>query len=298
MSKTLIVQGGGFRTGFTAGILDAFISLDYFPFDKIIGVSGGAISASFFMSRQFGFCAEAMKILARDPEFVNFKYIIRNRGYMNIDHFRLVADELVPFDMATALQCMKNTEINFVATDRLTGKPIYLSPTASDWIDLVIASSTLPFVTKGVHQIRGLDLMDGGWSDSIPVEWAVGQGATEVLILRTNHIDKKIVQTWPDYFGSIYFKNNPDLSKCFGLNHNVYNNTIDFLANPPKHVKIEQLWPEENLKCGNYSYSVDRINSDHRYGLHVGINYVRQQLALSTPQKNYDVENINFTKPL
>ena len=125
MGKTLIVQGGGFRTGFTAGILDAFIALEYFPFERIIGLSGGAISASYFMSRQFGSCIEAMRVLASDTEFVNPKYLFHDRGYMNIDHLRLVANEMVPFDLANALKTSKKSEVYFVATNRLTGKPIY-----------------------------------------------------------------------------------------------------------------------------------------------------------------------------
>jgi sugar/nucleoside kinase (ribokinase family) len=52
MRKTLIVQGGGFRTGFTAGILDAFLAMDYFPFDRIVCVSGGAIASSYFQNNQ------------------------------------------------------------------------------------------------------------------------------------------------------------------------------------------------------------------------------------------------------
>ncbi len=277
MGKTLIVQGGGFRTGFTAGILDAFIALEYFPFERIIGLSGGAISASYFMSQQFGSCIEAMRVLASDTEFVNPKYLFHDRGYMNIDHLRLVANEMVPFDLANALKTLKKSEVYFVATNRLTGKPIYLSPNESDWIDMVIASSTLPYVTKGTQKVRELDLMDGGWSDPIPIEWAIGQGADDILIIRTNDINQKIVQSWPDYFGSIYFRNNPDLSNCFALTHEVYNKTIDFLINTSEMVTIDQLWPEEGLKCGSYSYSIDKINSDYRYGLQVGIEFVRSK---------------------
>lgn len=277
MGKTLIVQGGGFRTGFTAGILDAFIALEYFPFERIIGLSGGAISASYFMSQQFGSCIEAMRVLASDTEFVNPKYLFHDRGYMNIDHLRLVANEMVPFDLANALKTLKKSEVYFVATNRLTGKPIYLSPNESDWIDMVIASSTLPYVTKGTQKVRELDLMDGGWSDPIPIEWAIGQGADDILIIRTNDINQKIVQSWPDYFGSIYFRNNSDLSNCFALTHEVYNKTIDFLINTSEKVTIDQLWPEEGLKCGSYSYSIDKINSDYRYGLQVGIEFVRSK---------------------
>ncbi len=278
MKKTLIVQGGGFRTGFTAGILDAFMALNYFPFDQVIGNSGGAISASYFLSRQYGSCVKAMRILAEDPDFVNVRGIIKNRGYMNIDHLRAVASELVPFDLATALKTSENKNVKFVATNRLTGEALYLCPKQPDWIEVVIASSTLPFVTKGVHKVRDLDLMDGGWSDPIPVKWAIDEGATDVLVLRTTHIDRKVVQSWPDYFGSIYFRNHPELSACFAQNHELYNNTMDYLSNPPKHANIEQLWPIEGLKCSTYSYSVEGINSDYRYGLQVGMDYVRKSL--------------------
>lgn len=278
MKKTLIVQGGGFRTGFTAGILDAFMLLNYFPFDQVIGNSGGAISASYFLSRQYGSCVKAMRLLAEDPNFVNVRGIIKDRGYMNIDHLRNVADELVPFDLETALKTTENKDVKFVATNRLTGEPYYLDPKQPDWIEVVIASSTLPFVTKGVHKVRGMDLMDGGWSDPIPAKWAVDQGAEDILVLRTTHIDRKVTQSWPDYFGSIYFRNHPELSACFANNHELYNDTIDFLSNPPEHAKIEQLWPEEGLKCSTYSYSVEGINSDYRYGLQTGMDYVHKAL--------------------
>ena len=142
---------------------------------------------------------------------------------------------------------------------------------------MVIASSTLPYVTKGTQKVRELDLMDGGWSDPIPIEWAIDQGADDILIIRTNDINQKIVQSWPDYFGSIYFRNNPDLSNCFALTHEVYNKTIDFLFTTSEKVNIDQLWPEEGLKCGSYSYSIDKINSDYRYGLQVGIEFVRSK---------------------
>ncbi|MFK7784675.1 MAG: patatin family protein [Crocinitomicaceae bacterium] len=279
MKKTLIVQGGGFRTGFTAGILDAFTAMDYFPFDQVIGNSGGAISASYYLANQYGSCVEAMRLLAQDPEFVTVRGIIKDRGYMNIDHLRSVAEELVPFDVATAIKNAKNRDVHFVATNRDTGEAVYLSPEETDWLEIVIASSTLPFVTKGAHQLRGLNLMDGGWSDPIPVRWAVEeQKAEDVLILRTTHIDRKVVQSWPDYLGSIYFRKHPELSTCFAENHLIYNNTMDFLSDPPKQTNIEQLWPKDGLKCSTYSYSVEGINADYRYGMQVGIEYVRNSL--------------------
>ncbi|MFT5778413.1 MAG: putative patatin/cPLA2 family phospholipase [Crocinitomicaceae bacterium] len=276
--KAIIVQGGGFRTGFSAGVLDAFMALGYDPFDKIIGVSGGAIAASYYLSRQQSACFTAMKYLAVDPEFVKFVGVMKDRGYMNIDQLRAVATTHVPFDKEKAILSRGKRDVQFVATSRETGQAVYLDPAPEDWVDSVIASCTLPFVTKGTHKVKGLELMDGGWSDPLPVQRAVEQGATELVVIRTSHIDKRATQSWPDYFGSIYFRSHKPLAECFSKSHTYYNNALDFLENPPAHVKIHQIWPEEGMKCSTYSYSVDSIKSDYRYGLHLGMKFVRSQM--------------------
>ena len=70
--KTLIVQGGGFRTSFTAGVLDAFLEVSFHPFDQIIANSGGAIASSYFLAGQRHSFIEAMRYLAQDPHFVQY----------------------------------------------------------------------------------------------------------------------------------------------------------------------------------------------------------------------------------
>ncbi|MFT5860760.1 MAG: putative patatin/cPLA2 family phospholipase [Flavobacteriaceae bacterium] len=279
MKKALIIQGGGFRTGFTAGILDAFMAFNYNPFDSYVGVSGGAIAASYYLSDQHGDCLNAMKYLAEDPEFVKFVRVMKDRGYMNIDQLRRVATEIVPFELDSALNAREKKEVHFVATNRSSGKPEYLSPTSEDWIESVIASCTLPFVTKGTHKVKGMDLMDGGWSDPLPVKWAVDRGATDLVVIRTSHIAQRATQTWPDYFGSVYFRAQKELSDCFANSHTYYNEALDFIANPPAHVNIQQIWPEEALKCSTYSYSVPNIKSDYRYGLHLGMKFIQRQIG-------------------
>ena len=45
--KVLILEGGGFKTSFSAGVMDAFQMQAHNPFDSYIGVSGGCIAISF-----------------------------------------------------------------------------------------------------------------------------------------------------------------------------------------------------------------------------------------------------------
>ena len=53
--KVLILEGGGFKTSFTGGVLDAFRSVSFDPFQSYIGVSGGSIAISYFLSNKYGY---------------------------------------------------------------------------------------------------------------------------------------------------------------------------------------------------------------------------------------------------
>ena len=272
--KTLVIQGGGFRSSFSCGVLDAFLVNRYFPFDRYVAVSGGTMAVSYFLGAQYRQCIEAMVLLSEDDKFLNIKRFWEDEGYMNIDYIKEVAMSLRPFDFKKALHNSKTCKVEFVATNINVGTPEYISPNKDNWVDAVIASSTLPFATKGTHQIDGMDLMDGGWSDPLPVEYAHKTGSNDILVLQTAPKGLKLSQTWVDYFGSIYHNDNKKLSECFELSHKKYNQSIDFLMNPPKEVKVSQIAPEEPLKCGTYSHSRESIMIDYRYGLDCGLKYV------------------------
>ncbi|MFT5167972.1 MAG: putative patatin/cPLA2 family phospholipase [Saprospiraceae bacterium] len=277
-TSCLIVEGGGFKTGFTAGVLDAFMSGSYKPFQKYIGVSGGSIAMSYFLSNQYRLCISAMKLLAVDEHFTNFKRTLGEQGYMDIDFLAKVAGERVPLDLEKALKESKNHDIYFVATNRKNGQAEYLKPNKQNWIDSLIASSTLPFVTKGKHFINGVEYFDGGWSDPLPVKWAYEQGAKEILVLRTWPKGQRSSQSWVDYLGSLYFKTSPHLKDTFSNCHKKYNESVDFIENPPDDLIIEEIAPIKLLKSGTYSYSPKTLMSDYRYGLDRGLMYIHEKM--------------------
>lgn len=279
IKKTLVLEGGGFRTAFTAGVLDSFMACGYQPFDRLIGVSGGALALSYYLSGQFKFYYKAMKHLSQDPNFIKFTRIMKPEGYMDIEYLKKMSMVDFPFDMIAALEAAQKSEVYFVATNRNTGKAEFLQPNENNWVDCVIASSTLPFVTKGRHEVNGLDLMDGGWSDPIPVQKAVEAGTEEVLIIRTNPKELKVSQSWSDYFGGIYFRENKEFSQCFLNTYDQYNASVDFMNNPPEGTKIQQLAPIKKLKSTTTSYSRTSISNDYRYGMDCGLQYIRSEKA-------------------
>ncbi len=274
LKRTLVIQGGGFRTAFSAGVLDAFLMRSYNPFDSYVAVSGGSIALSYYLGGQYRRCVEAMCLLAEDKHFMSWNRLISSQGVMDVDYFRHVAEEKVPFDMETALVTMEEKELAFVLTNRETGEPHYYHPSGKTWIDAVIATCTMPFVTKGKHQLHGEEYFDGGWSDPLPVEWAWSKGANEIVLIRTTPAEMKVSQSWPDYFASFVFRTNDRLRSCFEENHLRYNAAIDFMAAPPDGLKITQIAPDFPLQTGTYSNNVKLITADYRHGLEAGLNFL------------------------
>lgn len=272
--KTLIVEGGGFKTAFTAGVLDTFIINDYFPFDRFIGISGGAVVLSYYLSRQYNACYQGLKFLEKDKEFVNINRLLSADGYMKIDYLKTLTTEVAPHDKNAALKHIDGKLVEIVATKRKNGKAAYLRPSKGNWTDLLIATSTLPFVTKGKHKIDGTSYFDGGWSDPLPVEKAYKTGSKDILVIRTNEKNIKFDQSWPDYLATYYFRGNKDLAKCFENSHVNYNEAIDLMNKPPKDLKITQIAPNRILKSSTYSYSIGTLKKDYRYGLEFGLNYL------------------------
>lgn len=272
----LIVEGGGFRTGFTAGVLDSLIVNKFNPFQSYYGISGGSISLSYYLSGQYKSCVSAMQYLAEHPSFTDYRRAFQAKGYMDIDFLKEVAATEFPFQVGASLTNSSAKSVKIVVTNKETGKPEYLSPNKEDWVDLIIASCSLPFVTKGQHIYGESKYFDGGWGDAIPVIEAYNQGAREIVIVRTRVSGLKSTQSWVDYFGSIYYRSNPTLSEIFNSSFKKYNEALDFIENPPHDLKITEIAPESLLSSGTYKYSVESIQRDYRYGLDLGTQFLAE----------------------
>ncbi len=275
--QCLIIEGGGFKTGFTSGVLDAFIATNYNPFETFYGVSGGSVAMSYFLANQYRFCIKAIRHLAKDEQFANYRRTFGKQGYMDIDFIAEVANKKVPFNIKKALKSVDSNQINIIVTNKRSGIPEYINPSIDTWIDAVIASCTMPFVTKGTHFLQGSAYFDGGWSDPIPVKKAYEKGVKHIVLLRTTPLDIKSTQSWSDYFGSIYFSENKNLKDVFERCHQKYNDALSFIESPPKDLIIEQIAPIKLLLSGTYTYTGKTIMKDYRYGLDLGLKFVQSK---------------------
>ena len=275
VKRVLILEGGGFRTGFTAGVMDAFHDNNHRDFDGYIGVSGGTVAVSYFLSEQRHNYIDALCHLVNDSHFIKMTRVFNKRGIMDIDYFHEISSKIVPFDFDLALKNTIDKELIFVMTHRKTGEPYYFHPNRENWISSSIASCTLPVVTKGTHLFEGDEYFDGGWSDAIPVKWAYENGAKEITIVRTKPIDELQSKSMLNKLAAFGNRKNDVLRKVFNTNHERYNETLEFINNPPEDLIIHQIAPTK-LASGPLAKSTEELMHDHAMGLRMGNEFLER----------------------
>ncbi len=270
----LVLQGGALRTVFTAGVLDAFVSQNFYPFSHYIGVSGGAMCLSYYLGNQYRVTLEIIKSLSEDKEFINVLNAFKEEGVVNLKHLKHFTTTEYPIDYSQAIEKTKNAIVEFVATDIDSGKPEYLRPNMNSWNDCLIASSTLPLFSKGIHELGGKKLMDGGWSDPIPVQRAIELGATKIIVIRTSPKEKKDKLSYINYLGSFWNKEKEAWKKCIQEEHLYYNSAIDFMNQQHEGVEIIQIAPPKKLKTSSHTSSRKKAEYDYRLGLDLGLQFI------------------------
>lgn len=206
----LVIEGGGRRDIFAAGVLDCLARNDI-SFEYIAGVSSGAQAALDFAAGQ----SERTKKVIIPPK----------DGWTGIGLKKMLAGDLnkiiyeypydrFPFDFKAFFGSEAETEI--VATDCATGEPRYFSERSDEkrLLDILLASCSLPILYDKV-EIDGGEYIDGSIADAIPFERALEKGCDKVLVI----LSKPVTEPATDYgrykrtVRRLYGKSYPELTE-------------------------------------------------------------------------------------
>ena len=186
-STALVLEGGGFRGVFTSGVLDVFMERGIWGFSDVWGVSAGALVGSSFVSRQPGRSLR-VNLAYRDDRRYMSAYQLATTGNIMSPTFLYadVQDELDPFDYETFNASA--TRMWVVVSDVVFGTPAYVPvDSLPQQTDYLRASASLPLVSQMV-ELGGHRYLDGGTTDSVPVERALEQEGTDrAVVVLTQH---------------------------------------------------------------------------------------------------------------
>ncbi|MBQ6333946.1 MAG: patatin family protein [Erysipelotrichaceae bacterium] len=183
MSKTgLVLEGGGLRGVFTAGVIDCFLDKEI-DFDYCIGVSAGSCNTFSYVGKQRGYVRSCM--IQKDPAnaFWGVRQMVESHKFVDLDKIFYEYTEQYGFDFDEFIKNKMPWEM--VVSNMATGKAEYMHTDDIERSRLIgKASCSMPGLTSPV-EIDGQLYLDGGICDSIPVQRALDQGCEKLVIVLT-----------------------------------------------------------------------------------------------------------------
>lgn len=179
----LILEGGGMKGIYTAGVLDFFMDQEIM-FSDCYGVSAGACHLCNYMSGQRGRSYRISLNYLDMKQYCGKWSLFTTGDLFGVDmNYSLIPNYLDPYDYDAAAKY--EGDAYAVATNIETGKPAYL-PLKDLRKDIIAvrASSSLPLVSRNV-KIDGVPYLDGGISDSIPVRQSQRDGNRKNVVIMT-----------------------------------------------------------------------------------------------------------------
>ncbi len=266
MSISLILEGGGTRGAYTAGVLDVLAENNIFC-QTIYGVSAGACNALSYISKQNKRNYEIFTKYACDKRYMSFSALVKTGSIFGFDFiFGELADKLLPFDYGEFFKSSMN--ILAGATDCETGKAVFFDKKdmEEDFRPL-IASSSLPMVTN-IVDFKGKYLLDGGVVAPIPIDYAMNDGFTKniVVLTRENEYRKKKSDV-PKIALKMKYREYPELVKAMLNRANVYNSEKELCYAEQEKGNALVIEPSQPVTIGRYCTKPDKLEEVYQLGV-------------------------------
>lgn len=270
--KGLVLEGGGFRGMYTCGVIDVFME-NGICFDEVVGVSAGAAFGCNIKSKQIGRALRYNKRFCQDSRYSGLKSFIKTGDLYNKEFaYGIVPTILDPFDTKTFRE--NPLKFTVVCTDIHTGNPVYHEIQNGDATDIewIRASASIPIVSKPV-KLDGYELLDGGVSDSIPVNWMLERSDKTVIVLTR---DKSYHKEPMKYIHLLKkaFKEYPNLQKALENRYIVYNKTLDEIEQLEREGKVFVIRPSKPISCAMIEKDPDHLQEIYDIGRRDALHYL------------------------
>ena len=186
MKIGLVLEGGGMRGIYTAGVLDVFDEAGL-RFDGVIGVSAGAVHGCSFLSGQRGRSIRYFCKYCLDRRFMSaFSLLTTGNAVGERLCYHDIPERLDPFDYAAFDRC--GVPFYVGVTNVESGGAEYLRVTdMRAQIDCLRASASMPYVSRIVSW-QGKKYLDGGIADSVPLVAFENMGYEKNVVVLTRDV--------------------------------------------------------------------------------------------------------------
>lgn len=263
MKTGLVLEGGSVRGIYTAGVLDVFLEHNI-SFDGVIGVSAGAIHGCSYLSGQHGRSIRYYMKYCGDPRFMSFRSLLKTGDLVGEEFcYHEIPEKLDIYDNEAFLR--NGVPFYAVCSNVETGKPEYLQLTDMFGdIDILRASASMPYVSR-IVELNGKKYLDGGSTDSIPVDAfrAMGYEKNVVVLTRDIGYRKK-----PELRGlaKLMYRKYPAFAKVQADRYLHYNRQVERVLELEKEGSIFVIRPSAPPAIGRMESDPEKVRQHYNKG--------------------------------
>lgn len=267
MKIGLVLEGGAMRGMFTAGVLDVLLD-EQIAVDGAVTVSAGALFVINYPAKQRGRVLRYNLKYLHDKRYMGWHSLFTTGNVVNKAFaFYELPFTLDPFDQAT----FAASQIDFwvTLTNIETGEPEYVKITdAFAQMEALRATSAMPMVSR-VVEIEGKKYLDGGISDSIPLDKAMALGYDKIIVILTRPLDyrKKPSNNW---LFKLFYRNYPKLIERWANRYAEYNQAVEKVIEMEKAGKIFVIRPSESLDISRLEKDLAKVQAMYDLGVKDG----------------------------
>lgn len=251
----LVLEGGGMRGIYTAGVLEYFLEQNL-EWKECYGVSAGAAHLCSYISKQKGRAYHVGVDYLDNRDYCSMKSLLKTGDLFGVKMcYYDIPQRLNPYDYETALRYPG--KVYAVVTNIETGKAEYirLKDMQKDII-AVRASASLPLVARNV-EINGHFYLDGGIADSIPIQKSILSGNRKNIVVLTKEVGYRRKPSSHLGLVRLRYLKYPKVYELMRDRHIHYNNTMEYLKNQVKNGQAFVIQPKEDI-------GVARIEKDNQ----------------------------------
>lgn len=273
MKIGLVLEGGGMRALFSAGVLDAFLD-ENIEVDGIVSVSAGALFGVNFVSKQKERAVRYNEKFAGDKRYMSFSSWLKTGNVVSKDFaFYEIPFKRDVFDQKE----FEKSKIDFyvVLTNVETGKAEYvLIKDVFKQMEYFRATSALPFASK-IIKINGKKYLDGGIVDPIPFEFLQKQNYDKIILILTRPKDK-LRDANLNFLFKLVYKNYPRLvARLVNMNKD-YEEILKKIKKLENKKEIFVIRPDEVLKIGKLETDKKKIREIYEIGYKKGKSEIKK----------------------